>query len=70
MRAEVNHEAQTVGIVASSAAVLMAPFPSSGAAHALHVTMGVGCSAQESHCIPPSVSAEKQRRGIFELVIK
>lgn len=36
MRAEVNLEAQTVGNVASLAAVHVEPFPSGGAAYALH----------------------------------
>lgn len=36
LRAEVNHEAQTVGNVASLAAVYTEPLPSGGAACALH----------------------------------
>lgn len=67
VRAEVNHEAQTVGNVASSAAVLAEPFPSLVAVRALHVI--VGCPAQEFGCVPPRVCAEKEGRMNLSLLL-
>lgn len=58
LRAKVNREAQTVGNVASLAVVRTEPFPSGGAAHALHEL-----SAQHRNLQIPREGCKQRRKG-------
>jgi len=58
MRAEVNREAQTMGNVASLAAVRTEPFPFRGAVHAFH-----GSGAQHRNLLASLLGYLQRRKG-------